>query len=294
MEERRPPLLLLHGLAHNNGGHASEWVPVWLGGTMPGTTRPKDPTAIDPTAAVVYRLRYLVMYELRLLKEKCPSGVFVIPSQASELQWDGIIFLSSGPLAGAMVRFLLKIPMDFPQSAPTILITDSLWHPQVDERTSQVNIQGLMQGPDKAWRPNHDHVYHVLEMMKYLLVVCPTERAVNVAAAEMKVKKFADFKLLCERQVRDSEERMRREIGETDMDLGNHVGTVTVPSKIQFRGFDQDMQRFGEDFIGKTYEDHGAEPGWSSGNLLYGGNPEGGSVGKVTSFVKSLGRSFFS
>ena len=120
--------------------------------------------------------RYDILMEYRSLQagNHCPSGIYVLPSPESlsrkllirhlvieALVWNGVIFLHSGPYAGAVLRFIITFPEEYPQVVPSVRFMSDVYHPLVNS-----NGHFIMQQFFPVWRPNYDFVIHVLLQIK--------------------------------------------------------------------------------------------------------------------------------
>lgn len=74
----------------------------------------------------------------------------MIPSSKSTLIWFGVIFVHSGYFTGAVFKFRIHIPHDFPNnSAPPQLIFDPpIFHPLVNQNSGELDLSRIF----KTWR----------------------------------------------------------------------------------------------------------------------------------------------
>src|SRR5687767_13471931 len=55
-----------------------------------------------------------------------PDGMYLLPVRECLLRWDGVIFVNKGPFEGSIVRFVVKIPENYPFEKPEIICNQSM------------------------------------------------------------------------------------------------------------------------------------------------------------------------
>ncbi|KAG0145533.1 hypothetical protein CROQUDRAFT_93652 [Cronartium quercuum f. sp. fusiforme G11] len=92
----------------------------------------------------------------------CPIGVWVIPSPTNVYLWEGVLFIHRGYYAGAIYRFIIDIPITYPNESPKIRFKTDCFHPLVDPNTGRFDIRSRFSN----WRPHIDFIFHLLHFLK--------------------------------------------------------------------------------------------------------------------------------
>ncbi|KAG8773304.1 hypothetical protein FRC15_002098 [Serendipita sp. 397] len=92
----------------------------------------------------------------------CPLGIYVQPSAGSLLVWDGVFFVHKGYYGGAVLKFRLSFPSDYPQRPPQVHFVTDVFHPLVSQRDGLFSITPRL----GKWKPNEHHVFDVLFWIK--------------------------------------------------------------------------------------------------------------------------------
>ncbi|KAF4732162.1 hypothetical protein FOZ62_030800, partial [Perkinsus olseni] len=114
-------------------------------------------TALGPDA----RTCSLLM-EYRHLQDNAPRGLYVCPDVQDLLIWHCVLILRQGHYKGAILKFVLRIPEDYPNSAPTVQFSSRVYHPLVDEATGILDISLAF----PTWEPGRDYAVLVLAFVK--------------------------------------------------------------------------------------------------------------------------------
>ena len=77
------------------------------------------------------------------------------------LVWFGLIFVYEGPYQGAIVKFQMNIPQEYPLAPPTILLIHELFHPLI-HMSNAVSLAHAF----PTWHQFHHSIYHVLLAFK--------------------------------------------------------------------------------------------------------------------------------
>ena len=103
-----------------------------------------------------------IILEYRSLRAFAPSGVYVIPTIQDLFKWYGLLFIRGGEYQGAIFKFRLDIPKDYPNSAPSVVFLSHVFHPLVCPETGQLNLLPKFQN----WTPMKDFIFMVLSHIK--------------------------------------------------------------------------------------------------------------------------------
>ncbi|KAF4668843.1 a1-alpha2 repression [Perkinsus olseni] len=117
----------------------------------------KQKTPLGPDA----RTCSLLM-EYRHLQDNAPRGLYVCPDVQDLLIWHCVLILRQGHYKGAILKFVLRIPEDYPNSAPTVQFSSRVYHPLVDEATGILDISLAF----PTWEPGRDYAVLVLAFVK--------------------------------------------------------------------------------------------------------------------------------
>lgn len=99
--------------------------------------------------------------EYSSLKKYCPLGMYVLPGSNLRV-WHGLFFIRSGDYAGAIFRFTLEMPRDYPATRPKLKLSNGVFHPLVDPTSGEVAL-----GPEfTEWNPDKHFLFLVLGYLK--------------------------------------------------------------------------------------------------------------------------------
>ena len=111
----------------------------------------------DPTS-----LLRVILGEYRDLLEHVPSGMAVAPSFRNLLEWHGSLHLKDGFYRGAVFKFVMHIPVDYPVSPPGVYFLNHVFHPLVDKQSGKLDISPAF----PTWKPGRDYLVLVLCYLK--------------------------------------------------------------------------------------------------------------------------------
>ncbi|CAG7845970.1 SubName: Full=Uncharacterized protein {ECO:0000313/EMBL:CCA71092.1} [Serendipita indica DSM 11827] len=105
-----------------------------------------------------------VSFEYASVKQPshCPLGIYVKPSSSNLLVWDGVFFVHKGYYSGAVLKFRLSFPSNYPERAPQIHFITDVFHPLVSQRDGSFTLTPRI----PTWRPKQHHVFDVLFWLK--------------------------------------------------------------------------------------------------------------------------------
>ncbi|KAF8351478.1 ubiquitin-conjugating enzyme/RWD-like protein [Amanita rubescens] len=118
----------------------------------------------NPTLAVTQATVALEYASLRN-KGHCPLGMYIVPAAQSLLCWDSVFFVhrgaSSGHYAGAILKFHVNFPWNYPERPPVVQFVTDIFHPLIGPDGT------LSMAPRfRPWRPKEHTVFHVLAFVK--------------------------------------------------------------------------------------------------------------------------------
>lgn len=129
--------------------------------------------------------RFAILLEFERLQDLVPSGIYVMPSFENLLLWHGSIFVRQGLYKGAVFKFTLELPENYPQAGPVVFFKSEIFHPMVDPRDGRVDLDSVF--PD--WRPGRDYACfalpHLHRMMLKREYLVGGKTAMNIEAAEL-------------------------------------------------------------------------------------------------------------
>lgn len=103
-----------------------------------------------------------LVLEYRSLRAFAPSGVYTIPTIQDIYKWYGLVFIRGGEYQGAIFKFCLDIPTDYPSSCPKVYFLSHVFHPLVCPDSGQLNLSPGF----PCWRPRKDFIFLVLSYLK--------------------------------------------------------------------------------------------------------------------------------
>lgn len=100
--------------------------------------------------------------EYKVLRLYMPSGIYMLPMPKDIRTWKGGIYINKGLYRGGMFRFEIRIPVDYPNSAPEFCFTNYVFHPLVDNETGRLNTKPKF----PEWKPKKDFLFILLNYAK--------------------------------------------------------------------------------------------------------------------------------
>ncbi|EGC30405.1 hypothetical protein DICPUDRAFT_41476 [Dictyostelium purpureum] len=95
--------------------------------SVTNTTSNKNKSPVEQQNSPNYRL----LYEFKKLSELMIRGLYVIPSFNSIHEWHCVLFIRNRIYRSAIIRFLVVIPDDFPDSCPSVKFLTPMYHPLI-------------------------------------------------------------------------------------------------------------------------------------------------------------------
>ncbi|KIX03182.1 uncharacterized protein Z518_06734 [Rhinocladiella mackenziei CBS 650.93] len=77
-----------------------------------------------------FRRQQLVL-DFSSLKDNCPEGLYLSLTPGDPSLWAAVLFVHKGPYAGAVLRFQISFPDDYPEHPPVITFSTDIFHPLV-------------------------------------------------------------------------------------------------------------------------------------------------------------------
>ncbi|GBG28893.1 Ubiquitin-conjugating enzyme E2 2 [Hondaea fermentalgiana] len=157
--------------------------------TSAGSADPLSNASAALTTLRSYRAQnlkdYNIMVEYKMLKEEAPRGVYLLPAQDSLRMYYGVIFIEAGLYRGAVFRFRVELPRNYPanDALPSVTFVSRVFHPYVNPTSGDLSLRSGF----PLWRtPNHT-LTSVLEFTKriFYLQDYNVEDATNIQAAQL-------------------------------------------------------------------------------------------------------------
>ncbi|GMK54372.1 hypothetical protein CspeluHIS016_0109580 [Cutaneotrichosporon spelunceum] len=138
----------------------------------------------------------------------CPTGIYVVPTVESLGRWAGVFFVHRGPYAGAILRFALVFPRQYPRVRPQVFFESDVFHPMVDPKTREWHPHGKL----AQWKPHVDHVANLLHELKASfkspsLEACKESDAINKQVWSMYHHSLQTFLSLTAQRARQTSTR---------------------------------------------------------------------------------------
>ncbi|VDK55623.1 unnamed protein product [Anisakis simplex] len=95
------------------------------------------------------------------------------------------MFIRRGVYVGAVLRFTLYLPDDFPsQKIPIVLFDEEVFHPHIEPATGELDLKRYFWD---GWKPEKHHIYHILLIVQRTFFSFDADIAscVNKEAAKM-------------------------------------------------------------------------------------------------------------
>eukprot|EP00039_Didymoeca_costata_P027984 m.19638 g.19638 ORF g.19638 m.19638 type:complete len:376 (+) comp6637_c0_seq2:184-1311(+) len=132
---------------------------------------------------------YTLMAEYKLLQQQKIGGVYVQMSQL--LVWDAMLFLRSGLYNGAVFRFKILLPKDFPSDdTPRVFFQSQVYHPQITPNTYEFHTKHIVPEWNSKCR-----IWHIVKAIKKQFYTIDCQEPLNAEAAQLhetNLDKFSD------------------------------------------------------------------------------------------------------
>jgi len=148
-------------------------------------------------------LEYSLMAEYQMLQKQKLPGIYVMPSAKSPLRWNGVMFIRQGIYEGAVLRFSLDIPNNFPDGeCPKVLFTPPIYHPVIHPLTGQLDITRAFH----KWKRNFHHLWQVLMYARRVFMKIETNTPLNPEAAVLYEQDNESFKIKVAQSIEKAQE----------------------------------------------------------------------------------------
>ena len=127
----------------------------------------------------------VLLDEYRHVSRNIPSGMIVVPSFHTLLEWHGVLFINQGWYRGGVFKFVIHIPVDYPESAPSVYFFNRVFHPLVDDKTGKLDLSPAF----PSWKSGRDYIVLVLSYVKKLFY----KKELNTYAAAMLKEDFLSY-----------------------------------------------------------------------------------------------------
>ena len=98
-----------------------------------------------------------------LFQEEKITNVYISPSHSSPFKWFGVIFVHQHPYHGAILRFTIHIPHNFPSpEIPKVIFEQKPFHPLIDQKTGLLCTS--IEFPE--WNPSVTPIWKLISYIK--------------------------------------------------------------------------------------------------------------------------------
>ncbi|KAK6108921.1 Ubiquitin-conjugating enzyme family protein [Brugia pahangi] len=128
---------------------------------------------------------HIIMSEYAMICRDPIDGLYAVPSARNKFEWFGLLFIRRGVYAGAVIRFTLHLPMDFPSAElPTVVFDLDVFHPHVNPATRELDLKKYFVD---GWKSEQHHLYHILLIVQRTFFTFDSNPAtcVNTEAATL-------------------------------------------------------------------------------------------------------------
>jgi ubiquitin-protein ligase len=108
----------------------------------------------------------VLLEEYRQVIQSIPNGMVVAPAFHTLLEWHGIIFVNEGWFKGGVFKFVIHIPVDYPESPPAVYFFNRIFHPLVDSETGRLDLTPAF----PTWKSGRDYLVLVLLYLKKIFL----------------------------------------------------------------------------------------------------------------------------
>ncbi|EFO26991.2 hypothetical protein LOAG_01487 [Loa loa] len=142
---------------------------------------PGEPLRLSPELIT----EHIIMSEYAMICRDPIDGLYIVPSARNKFEWFGLLFIRRGVYAGAVFRFTLHLPMDFPSTElPTVFFDLDVFHPHVNPATRELDLKKYF---IDGWKSDQHHLYHVLLIVQRTFFTFDSDPATcaNIEAAAL-------------------------------------------------------------------------------------------------------------
>lgn len=107
--------------------------------------------------------------------------------------WDGVLFVREGVYGGAIFKFRMTFPVDYPRSNPSIVFFSEVYHPLVSFDTGDVDLNEFISSNPKS---KHNS-FNILKFLKNIFLMnsyLKIENSLNPMAGKMFKTSYEKFK----------------------------------------------------------------------------------------------------
>jgi len=146
-----------------------------------------SPAASAPSTYIKVLKEYSLLMEYKRLKQQSPTGVYILPAADSLRRWYGVIFLRKGHYRGAVFKFVILIPMKYPDEAPTVHFLSEVFHPLIHPATGLLDLSPQF----PRWNSTQHYIVLVLCYIKKIFYKTelwearPGKEAMNAQAQKL-------------------------------------------------------------------------------------------------------------
>lgn len=119
--------------------------------------------------------------------------MLVLPHLESIRVWDGVLFVREGVYGGAIFKFRMTFPAEYPRSHPSVVFHSEIFHPLVSLETGDVDL-----GEFIASNPKSKHTsFNILKFIKNIFLMnsyLKIENSLNPNAGQMFKTNYDKFK----------------------------------------------------------------------------------------------------
>jgi len=109
-----------------------------------------------------YYRDYYIIIEYKQLAKLVPNGIYVLPQFDTLYVWHGVMFLRQGIYKTAILKFIINLPPNYPDSRPSVQFSSKVFHPLVDYETGLVDLNKVY----PSWNKNANHIWDLLAFVK--------------------------------------------------------------------------------------------------------------------------------
>ncbi|XP_011312586.1 protein crossbronx homolog [Fopius arisanus] len=110
---------------------------------------------------LVYLQEYNILAEYHHLQQHDLRGIYVIPSAESSFVWFGVLFVNKGFYRGAVFRFTITLPENFPDGGcPKVAFESKVFHPLIYPETNELNTSAGF----PEWKKNN-RIYQLIQFI---------------------------------------------------------------------------------------------------------------------------------
>jgi ubiquitin-protein ligase len=92
--------------------------------------------------------------------------MYIIPDENNIKIWTGFLILKDGIYRNSIIKFIIKIPNDYPSVIPNVNFISKIYHPIINFNTGELDLKFLF----NSWEPGKNFILQILYKIKDIFI----------------------------------------------------------------------------------------------------------------------------